>query len=221
MLTRGWVVAEDRKTCIHVIRTQRVNLVSSFVGPEPFDKVQRYDRRIRAHVEVPRPNIVKSYYKYTGGIDKLDMMCAMYKPSVKSRRWYIYLWLHSIMMTVVNAWILYRRHQKELGKRKYLPLRHFQARIASGLAAANKPHRGRPSLQGDKTIKKRKSLQSRPESDVRVDHLDHMPEWMEKKAAMLPLQETKCIFICEVYKNAMFFCASTRTETVSVTFMCK
>ena len=33
-----------------------VNLVSSFVGREPLDMVKRYDRKMHAFVEVPRPN---------------------------------------------------------------------------------------------------------------------------------------------------------------------
>lgn len=45
-----------------------VNLVCSFVGAEPTDIVKRYDRRIRAHVDVPTPITVKLYNSFMGGI---------------------------------------------------------------------------------------------------------------------------------------------------------
>ena len=53
-----------------------------------------------------------------GGNDKLDMMFALYKAKMKSGRWHMYLWLHNIMIYVVNAWILYHRDQKELGNKR-------------------------------------------------------------------------------------------------------
>ena len=63
-----------------------MNLVSSFVGREPLDRGKRYYRKIHAYVEVSRPNIVKTYDVYMGGVDKLHRLCALYKPVVTSRR---------------------------------------------------------------------------------------------------------------------------------------
>ncbi len=175
------VEKNDNTVAVSWYDSRAVNLVSSFVGPEPFDKVQRYDRGKKVHVDIPRRNIVKVYNRYMGGIDKLDMMVALYKPKVKSRRWYVYLWLHSIMLVVVNAWILYRRDQKELGNKRYLPLRHFQAKIASSLVAANKARRGRPSLETPVPLKQKRAAQGQPEPDVRKDGMNHMPAWEEKR----------------------------------------
>ena len=46
---------------------------------EPIDSVRRYDQREKTYIDVPRPSIVKLYNTCMGGIDKLDMMCALYK----------------------------------------------------------------------------------------------------------------------------------------------
>ncbi len=46
---------------------QAVNLVSSFAGEHPLDKVQD-DRSLKAPVDVSRPNIVETEHKYMGGM---------------------------------------------------------------------------------------------------------------------------------------------------------
>ena len=84
-----------------------VNLVSSFAGVEPTHSVTRYDQSQRKKVQVTQPDIVRVYNQYMGGMNKLDMTCTLYKPSLITRRWYIYIWLHSILIAAVNAWLRY------------------------------------------------------------------------------------------------------------------
>ena len=111
-----------------------VNLVSSYAGIEPVGTVRRYDRSLRQHVIVPQPHIVKVYNQYMGGIDKLDMMCALYKRSLRTRRWYIYIWLHTVLIASVNAWFLYRRNLKMTHPdKKFMQFKRFLAGIASSL----------------------------------------------------------------------------------------
>ena len=80
-----------------------VNLISSYAAVEPIDNVRRYDQREKTYIDVPRPSIAKVYNTYMGGIDKLDVMCARYKGQIKSRRWYICIWLHSVTVALVNS----------------------------------------------------------------------------------------------------------------------
>ncbi len=104
----------------------------------------------------------------------LDMMVAIYKPKEKFRRWYMYLWLH---IAVVNSWILYRRDQKELGNKRYLPLRQYcgRNRLKSCLVAANKGRRGKPI-----PLMQKRTAQGQPEQDVWKDGVIHMLAWKEK-----------------------------------------
>uniref|UniRef100_A0A3Q3EL87 PiggyBac transposable element-derived protein domain-containing protein n=1 Tax=Labrus bergylta TaxID=56723 RepID=A0A3Q3EL87_9LABR len=95
-----------------------VNLISSFVGIEPVGNVKRWDRKSKTHIMVPRPAIVETYNKFMGGVDLLDMLSALYKFSFRSRRWYMYIWWHTVTVAVINAWNLYRRDQKNTGKAK-------------------------------------------------------------------------------------------------------
>ncbi|XP_034087382.1 piggyBac transposable element-derived protein 2-like [Gymnodraco acuticeps] len=104
-------------------------LVSSFAGPDPVQKIQRWDKANKTYVEVERPYIVGTYNKCMGGVDLLDSFTAKYKFPMKSRRWYVYIFWHTIILAVINAWLLYKRECKALKmpKQEILNRRQFQA----------------------------------------------------------------------------------------------
>jgi hypothetical protein len=112
-----------------------VTLVSSFAGPEPVQEIQRWDKATKTYIDVERPYIVGTYNKFMGGVDLLDSFTAKYKYALKSRRWYMYIFWHTITLAVVNAWLLYRRHCQALRmpKKEILNMRKFQAQLASSL----------------------------------------------------------------------------------------
>ena len=58
------------------------------------EEAKRYDRSQRKHIQVPMPQIVKIYNKFMGGVNKMGM-CALYKREVRSRKWYIYIFIHT------------------------------------------------------------------------------------------------------------------------------
>ena len=117
-----------------------VTLASFYVGIEPTDVVKHNNCSIRQHAHVFHPNIVRLYSQYMGGINKLDKMCSLYKQTLRSRRWYIYLWLHSLMIAVVNAWFLYHRNIQWIDpQEETMPLRTFQANVTSCLVSAKTP----------------------------------------------------------------------------------
>ena len=160
-----------------------VNLLSSFVGVEPVGKVRRWDRKAKTYLMVPRPAIVESYNTFMGGVDLVDMLCALYKYSIRSRRWYMYIWWHTVTLAVINAWNLYRRDQKDLNPRKKtLPLRRFQASVGTSLTSAGKVRCGRPLSSPEATPtppRKRKTASVPP--DVRKDGLNHFPTWESRQ----------------------------------------
>ena len=43
-----------------------------------------------------------------GGVDKADMLLALYRAKCKSSRWYHRIAFHLLSLAVVNAWIVYR-----------------------------------------------------------------------------------------------------------------
>ncbi|XP_016530850.1 piggyBac transposable element-derived protein 2-like [Poecilia formosa] len=159
-------VNQENDIIVRWYENKAVNLLSSFVGVEPLGSVKRWDRKAKTHIMVPRPTIVDTYNRFMGGIDLLDMLSALYKFSFRSQRWYIYIWWHTITVAVINAWIRYRRDLEKLHPRqKHLPLRRFQASVATLSSPEATPTPPR----------RRKTTELPP--DVRKDGLNHFPTW--------------------------------------------
>ncbi|KTF95432.1 hypothetical protein cypCar_00001006 [Cyprinus carpio] len=91
-----------------------ITLVSSFAGPEPVQKIQHWDKATKTIIDVERPYIVGTYNKHMGGVDLLDSFAPKNKFPMKSHRWYIYIFWHTIILAVINAWLLYKRGCKAL-----------------------------------------------------------------------------------------------------------
>ena len=114
--------------------SRAVTLVSSFGGPDPMQKIQCWDKANKVYVEVERPSIVGTYNKYMGGVDLLDSFTAKYKFPM-NWYWYVNIFRHTIILAVINAWLLYKRDCKALKmpKQEILNRRQFQADLASSL----------------------------------------------------------------------------------------
>ena len=63
--------------------------------------------------------------KIHGGVDLLDACVARYKYHMRSWRWYLYLFWQTIMLGLVNAWLIYCCDCKLLGVQKRLPQAWF------------------------------------------------------------------------------------------------
>ena len=83
-----------------------VTLISSFSGIDSITEISKYDFSAHEKVAVNKSNILKVYNTFMGGVDKLDMVCSLYKQPIRSRRWYVYIRLHSIIIIVAIGWIV-------------------------------------------------------------------------------------------------------------------
>lgn len=112
---------------------------NKFVSVEPVNTVRHYDREIWESIDVPQPFIIQLYNKSMGGLDKPDIICSFYKPSLKCHRWYIYLWAHSFVNMLSNTWFLFCHNVKMLKPNsKFMPLQMFQANLAPNLVNIKK-----------------------------------------------------------------------------------
>lgn len=160
-----------------------VALLSTFIGEDPKTEVKRYDRKRKQHIQVPCPAIVSIYNKHMGNVDLLDSNIGRLRIKIKSRKWYLRLLYHFVDLTVINAWVLYRRvHLQE--KEKMLTQKKFRIELAQSLCkiGPKAQKRGRPrstDVVEQKRINYRGS--SLPTADVRRDPQDHWPEWKQKR----------------------------------------
>ena len=73
-----------------------LDLVSSYLGPEPADSVRRWDKKKKEHVIVPRPYVVRAYNNFMGGVDFLDSLISKYSYRMRSKRWCVFVLTHCI-----------------------------------------------------------------------------------------------------------------------------
>ena len=66
-----------------------VCVTSNVHSVEPTHKVKRWDGKAKKHIEIPCPQLIKSYNQNMGGVDKCDMLLALYRNCMKSKKWYI------------------------------------------------------------------------------------------------------------------------------------
>ena len=161
------------------------SLLSTFDCPHPVDKVSRWDKATKSSTEVSRPSIVKTYNKFTGGIDLLDSFTAKYKFHVKSMRWYQYKFWHTITLGVVNAWLQYKHDCRtlQIPEKEIMNRRHFQAQLATSLIQTNTLKRRRPSMdeaRADSPSVKKK-VHNAPPLDVQRDNMGHLSVKVEKR----------------------------------------
>ncbi|KAH7958866.1 hypothetical protein HPB49_006089 [Dermacentor silvarum] len=86
-----------------------------------------------------------------GGVDLLDSLISLYRPYLRSKRYYFRVFLNVVDLTAVNVWLLYKRNamtNPDEHTGKLLPLAEFKMDLATSLCKAGKKQlkrRGRPS----------------------------------------------------------------------------
>lgn len=135
---------------------------------------------------------------------------------MRTKKWYMRIWYHLIDVTVVNAWLLYRRVEVFNGRKPTMSLFDFRLNVSYSLTKVGTitPKRGRPptSVLKEMAIKKRKPNTSlMPTDSVRRDCVDHWPEYVESRqrcklngcGKLTNCTCTKCnnYFCCGVNRN--------------------
>lgn len=165
-----------------------VCLASSFATSVPIEQARKYDKKSKDYVDVPIPHIVRMYNEHMGGVDLHDQLLSYYRMSFRSKRYYMRLVFHMIDITVINCWLLYRRaaDKADIPMRKQNSLSHFKLRLSKSLMIAGKQmnpaKRGRPSsaVKAFKDRKRKgKATKPIPEENVRLDGVDHLPDYAE------------------------------------------
>ena len=152
---------KDTNTNITVLRwldNGIVQLTSTFMGPELDDLVKRWDGKEKTMIEVQCPEIINQYNKYMGGVDLCDMLMSLYGIKLGTKNWYIHLVYYCIGLSIVNGWLLCKRHafKNETKKIDIMSLLDFHCRIALSLLQENKvaAKRGRPRSDNTLTVQK-------------------------------------------------------------------
>jgi len=86
-----------------------VTFLSTLVGARPVGTVRRWSKSDNAMIQVFCPKVVGTYNKHMGGVDLLDSLIGLDQCRTRSRKWYRRIFFRLCDLTVVNAWLLYKR----------------------------------------------------------------------------------------------------------------
>lgn len=151
-----------------------VTLASSFVDSEPKEKIKRYSKEKKARIDVDCPQIVKQYNAHMGGVDLADMLVALYRSNLKTKRWYMALFSQALDICVNNAWL---QHRRDRNLKQQLPLKKFRVEIIKELLQRNR-FRQFAETNTDAPVKIKAPVAPRPPDSVRYDNVGHLPTFI-------------------------------------------
>ena len=161
-----------------------VTLLSTYVGSLPISTVTRYDKTKKEKVPISCPHIVQEYNKHMGGVDLMDSFLGRYHITIRSKKWYLRVFFHLLDLTVINAWIIYKKNANKRGvtKNNILSLGQFRNELAQVLCTIGEDtevRKGRPStssLEHQLDLKRKRGPATvPPPKDIRRDGCDHLP----------------------------------------------
>ncbi|CAH2096797.1 unnamed protein product [Euphydryas editha] len=142
-----------------------------------------------ANVQVQCPRVIKDYNAHMGGVDLMDSFIGRYRIRIKSRKWTTRLFYHLLDMTVINAWVLYKKVNTMKGKlqKNIMKLADFRTELTDTLCryqSHSQNKRGRPSTNSrqDTTVpskRPRTGVQVLPSTDVCCDCIGHEKIFMD------------------------------------------
>lgn len=151
-----------------------MTLASSFVDSEPKEKIKRYSKEKKARIDVDCPQIVKQYNAHMGGVDLADMLVALYRSNLKTKRWYMALFSQALDICVNNAWL---QHRRDRNLKQQLPLKKFRVEIIKELLQRNR-FRQFAETNTDAPVKIKAPVAPRPPDSVRYDNVGHLPTFI-------------------------------------------
>lgn len=101
-------------TVVKWLDNKDVVLASTYAGKLPEDTAHRWNRSENTRIEIPRPNCIKEYNKFMGGVDLLGSFIGRNKIKMKSRKYYMRMFYHIVDVAIVNCWILFKRKNPSL-----------------------------------------------------------------------------------------------------------
>lgn len=202
-----------------------IHMVSSFVGVEEVSQVQRWSLSEKRTLAIPRPNIITMYNKHMGGVDLSDMLVALYRTDMGTKRFYMRVFYYFLDVSVVNSWLLYRKHCSKLGlaKNRVKKLVQFRSEIAQVLLLQTNyallPRRGRPTASPASSVSSstsrtpvRRPRALPPPLDIVRQHGGHLPEHTSQRRRCFHCKDRNSTsrIICIQCKQA--FCITRKKQ---------
>lgn len=148
-------VACGSVNCVKWFDNKCVSLASNFLGIGKCDKASRYDKSQNKKIEISRPEIVRKYNTYMGGVDLLNQMISYCRIYIRSKKWTLRVESHFIDFALVNSWIEYKIECEKSGasKREIMDCLTFRTKVFHQLLSSESRTRSRRLIKKDNKTK--------------------------------------------------------------------
>ncbi|XP_026316625.1 piggyBac transposable element-derived protein 4-like [Hyposmocoma kahamanoa] len=209
---------------------KQVVLASTYVGAQPVENIDRFDKKERKRIPITCPRLIKEYNAHMGGVDLMDSYLGRYRIRMKSRKWYIRIFYHLLDLSVINSWIVYKKVSTQRGAlpKNILSLADFRAELADTLckyaptASRGRPRTGSPACIADGPAPKlRRGIQCQtlPPLEIRLDKNDHNQIRTDSRGrCMLPSCHLLSIIKCD--KCNVHLCSKKSKDCFKVFHNC-
>ena len=141
-----------------------VHLISNFHGTERVTISRKQNDGSKLEIECPK--VVKDYNKRMGGVDKADMLCAIYGVGRKSKKWWHRIFFGLLDRTIANAAIAFEKIEK-----RGMNLLDFRRSVAQTLITLSRPARGRqPASASPSLLPKRRKTNYSLDDGIRLQN---------------------------------------------------
>lgn len=86
-----------------------VNVCSTYGNTNDVHEVKMWDHSRKESITIKCFEVVRNYDTSMGFVDLCNMLISLYHTNIKNKSWYIKIFFHSVDISKVNAWNLYRR----------------------------------------------------------------------------------------------------------------
>ena len=177
-----------------------VTMVTNIDTVHPIEPAQRWIAAKKQRIGIARPNTVKQYNTYMGGVDRMDQNIDNYRVGIRSKKWWWPVFMFCIDTSCHNAWQLCRKlPNSEYSSLDYLGFRPEVVRAYLAKYGVDPQVAGRPCTH--------KKLDSRIPVGVRYDGIGHWLQSAEKqnRCAHCSKNTTKMCIKCHVNLHSECF----------------
>lgn len=194
-----------------------VTVISTYHAANFPDQCRRWSKRNRQYEIVSRPEVIKYYNQFMGGVDLADRMLSVCPTRARTRKWTIRFISHMFDLAVCNAWFQF----KEIQKKKHIPnknipqLRVFKIELGEAMIVNNTlssdsetDSDGYEKLE-PKHSKRKVEIQPVPNENLRYHKADHLVDYVDKQNRC---RKPNCKFLTTAFcvKCKIFLCCTRK-----------
>jgi len=160
------------------------------------------------------PLVFREYNKKASGVDISNHLYACYRNTIRSNKWWHYIYFYFLQTCVTNAYLIYKFNSKDIRKTLIMPRKRFMLFIIWHLLYAN----GEPKLDNKSQFFKRFELKN-TQIEKQTNPIPHCLEYSKLDDSKYQNKKAKAQ-ACKFCKKSTLYCCRECGDGVAKFNMC-